>query len=104
RVLPGRLHAAVGGRVVDDDDFVRAGGRCVVKRLETPLQIGAGVERDDDDRDVDRVVYRHRSMTFKVSLAARVQLYRARVVSAARSRSARAASSYSNVSIARTAA
>ena len=47
---PRGIGAAVGRSVVDDDHFVAARGRRVVQRLQAAFEIGAGVERDDDDR------------------------------------------------------
>ena len=44
--------AAVRRRVVDDDDLVRNGRRCGVKRPEAALEILARIEADDDDRDI----------------------------------------------------
>jgi hypothetical protein len=45
------VSAAVGGRVVDDDDLVRNGRWCSVKRGEAAFEILARVEADDDDRN-----------------------------------------------------
>ena len=66
-----RVGAAVCRRVVDDDDFVRAGRRRVVQRLQAAREIVARVERNDDDREVEG--HRGNATTSSVSRAARRQ-------------------------------
>ena len=48
-VPPRGVGAAVRRRVVHDDHLVAARGRRVVQRLQAAIEIGAGVERHDDD-------------------------------------------------------
>src|SRR5438876_2627849 len=68
---PGDCRAAIGRSVVDDDDAVWYRRRRGVQRRQAALEIGRGVERDDDDRDALHAF----SITRNVSAAARGQLY-----------------------------